>query len=599
MKPYEIIESHKAIYGDGLKQWYEKVYGLYASKHSARHLYGVKIFGTPARGSSEKNAVKGEENFLFELVDTLTALMVPGNPQITLNALNKEYREFQKQREALINDRFTKAELAPVLLRATALAVLFGYGAIKTVWTAPRDDLAGGPLYIPLQPWNFWFDRKAATWRDVSYAIEVTQISKKRFIERINNGTYDKDALLKYQSAKGDNEGLDISGESDQGEVSSLDRIVVYEWHDFESGNYGHYLDGMEQPLFFQNEPLYSAPRKPFTLITYKDNLVNAHGLGAAALLENQQDNLNEFASLHLRHTQLSLSRPIVDVEAMGSDGEGVAAQLAKAHEVGEAVVVKGLPQGKMLADLIQWTQSPPPVDLLTPQQKIRQNMNQTVGLSDMVRGAVGGAEVATEASIVEEYNKSRIAPHIKTVHRAIKDLSRHTMQLYDLYLEEGASVGVMSGADRSLLSLSREEMGMGEVEDLSRPWEWHYSVHPYNASERDKAQILATIQLWYPIIAEMQNLDRAKFARFLLELLGIEDMITDVPGGQGAAMPTMANGGQNPMNGEGLVGNPAAGAQDIVDTQESMAQGGPGSPVNAAMGGMGAGAAMMGGGTA
>ena len=532
--------------------------------------------------SEEGDPPVTESNFPYPFVDTITASIVPTNPQITVRARKKAFEPAARLRQALVNDCWKRVKLHQKLWKATSHAVVAPRSFFKAVW---REDLKS-PWFRVLESKFVFFDMDAEDWDDIRYICEVTvktrdevnAIIAKKGKEGYDAKMVEKIAFDKYPAWLKDKVSDGSGGDPAAREVFHW--AVIYEFYDLRNMKFYHIHESCPEPLFEGELPIRKM-KNPFMILSFNDNLDNLGGLSDIKLIAPSLEQLNEIDSLQLGHTRLSLPDTMVNGNAFENPEEAISvlrkspgggiidARLRPEFALQNALGVRPTPQ-----------LSP---DFERMAAKESKKIEYVLGTPAFTRGQVGGTDLATEAALADTAFRNRNGHRMKQIFDVLTWAAQCVIALYEQNLPNDAQIYVRVVGDNEFLQADRATLGMPVMRDDpgGNPLDYDYEVTPYSPSENSRLVQLKLIRENAQILLNNPGIDQRGLLVFLLDLLQLPpDLITkqqpnanvggDTAGELPEPTPTAGATGDAPEGG----GMPASTAAPTLPTGTT---GGPG----------------------
>lgn len=510
-----------------------------------------------------------EQNYAFAFTETMISNIVPTNPQVTVSARNRKKKDEAKIREALINDSFTRLKMHKVLWTMATHAAIYGRGFRKAVWNIRR----GQPDVINIDPRHIFFDMSASRWDDIRYICEVTVLTKEDFEKRTKPGKNGKKPVYDLSAAEGVQYGAYPVWLNDKVQDKSMINdaskdvfqwVLVYEFYDFSSDKYYHFLGDSPKPLLDTELP-YRVVRNPFGMLTFNDNLVDIGGMSDIQLIANSQERLNEIDTLELLHAHSSIPVLMLHKGLVDNPSEIMTAY-RDASEPGAILSISAKPEVP-IGHLWDVTPSPtlnPSFDKM--RERCIQSIEFTLALAQYQRGAVGITDVATEIALADQASRTRNSRRQKEVFDQEGEMSVAIMGLYEEFLSPDSLVPVRVSGTQKAMEISREFLGVRSQDQLSyeEPLEYDYDAVPYSPAENNRVLQIRNLQDNMQYLMTSPFVDQQKLANKLLETLMISDVLMDDEQLKAQAEQQAAQAAQMGAAG-GAGGGPAPLGQDTT----------------------------------
>ena len=553
---HAVIRAHKNAGKAERNQW-EKYHDWYLAEidHSQRW---VDEYNLPA-GNDELTL---ETNYPYAYIDTMIASICPTNPMITISARNPEVEEQAKMREMLANDTMRRNELHEKGWRLAGHTALTGYGVSKTVWNFRKKR----PITYVVDPRKIIWDRGVADWDDVTYVAEATVLRREEFLARSrrrrNRGGGStppryRPSVSKQAKFGGYPAWLKKAGDEDRTSLRDVARdvfeyVTVWEFWDFVSGNYWHFLEDVEEPLL--ESPLPNRwVRNPYDLVTFNDNLMDTSGISDVKLISNLQERLNEIDTLELWFAQTTM--PINVLNEAGLENPEAAKDAIQNATGPGATASIGLAQNyRNIKEVFTTT----PVPSLSPSwDKMRARTERiiefTLGLPQFMRGGLGQAEIATEAALADAGIRTRNGRRVRVMEKWQTSVAKKYIALFGERMDPTKPISIREPGKRKFQQAEFEDFGFEDVTSFDDDWFYEYEAAPYSPTENHALVQLQKLQQFAPILKESPFVDQEKLDSRLLELLRMSDLKADQP------QQPMPVAGQ-----PGVPGSPGMQANDV-----------------------------------
>jgi len=507
-----------------------------------------------------------ETNYPYAFLDTMVAGVVPANPQVTVNAKKENLVDAAEAREALINYVLRAINAKELLWKQATHAGIYGRGIMKVVYSFKSKM----PDFHIIDPRQFWFDLSAGRWRDIRYAIHVTVLTQADFQARVKrpgrgneNAQYVKSVAEKAAPGKYP-EWLKDSMRTEVMQVDAAREafqwITVYEFYDFTSGRYYHYLDNCDDPLFAGEMP-YRRVENNFRMLTFNDSLRNIGGLSDIQLIEPSLERLNEIDTLELWHAQSTIPEGHIH-KALLDNPEDFLSAKEEGAQPGRLVPVDASPE-QPLTNIIEYTPSPQ----LNPsframRERLVENIEYILGLPKFARGGTGASDVATELALADQSTKTRNGRRQAKVYDVVEWMAECIIGLYEEYLSPDDTVPVRLTDLRQPLDITRSIIGAGVMREQvgETPLEYDYDAIPFSPTENHRLVQLKSMQSWMEYLVQSPSFDQAKVDRKLAKLLELEETLQD---------PTTQQLAMQARMGAPIAPQPAAGGDTVAGGME------------------------------
>lgn len=487
-------------------------------------------------GESEAALIKTSTNFVFPIVETATSVLVPANPQVTVDRerLDEEMPdEALTMAEDYVNFTLRRGKWPEELSFSVQSAVKYGRAPVKTTWDAENDR----PVSRFLDPRNYHFDRTAPRWDDVRYEFEATLLSRADIEKKIKAGFYSADAL---KDVRGDRypTWMEPRGNSDHN-MQQLRNFqpwfLVYEFYDRETGKVQHIIN---RQVVMEDNIVY----RPYELLTFNFNGRDVGGISEIGLILSNQEEYNWTETFLLNILRYGIPGILFDARAVSSE------QMQKLMEspLGAAFGV-ALPNNvSSISDVFAnrpVVQPPPGAEEMLA--KKRDAIAYVSAMSDAMRAQTVGAKTATELAFLEGNTRNRLRPRQTKVDALTAAIAEKHLFLASKYMQNPRRFA----RPGSKLWTTIDPYTLGDVRAS-------FKMVPYSPMETNKAVKAETLRNLQSMLVNNPNVNQRKLTAKMLTLLDEGDLLMteEELAAQQAAMQPPAAGGSVPSP-EGPVG--------------------------------------------
>lgn len=348
-------------------------------------------------GQGEEAILKSSTNFVFPIVETATSVLIPPNPQVSIDPEKLEEEVDDDAAEAaanLQNWSLRTGAWRDELSLAVQSAVKYGRGLVKTTWDAEADRAVS--RYI--DPNNYFYDKSAVRWSDVRYEFEATVLSRLDVEKKVAAGVYDASVL----EHTGDRfpDWMLKDNERRAKDVGYQPWYLIYEMYDRERGEVCHILNDR---IILRDKLVY----RPYDILTFSFNGANVGGVSEIGLILANQESYNWTESFLLNILRFGIPGILYDSGGVSEEKMGK----LLAAPLGSAFGVKPT-QGKTIGEMF----APRPIAQV-PQgaedwlAKKRDAISYVSAMSDAMRSQTVGAKTATELAFLEGNTRNRLRP--------------------------------------------------------------------------------------------------------------------------------------------------------------------------------------------
>lgn len=541
-------------------------------KHYAWYLsefWDDQVDNSVAGSGSSDGDIKLETNYPYAFVDTMVANICPTNPLLTINARKKDLKEAARNREFLINDTMRRDRIHAKSWDISTYAAICGWGISKTVWSKKKRH----PTTLVVDPRNVFWDRSTPEWENIRYIVEATILTQEEFQKRVDSKLYNP-AVARHASPGAFPEWMMDTARNksytNDASINAFKWIVVYEFYDLTADRFMHFTEEGDGPLYEGPLP-YKYMRNPFSLVIFNKNLKDNTGISDIKLIERIQERLNEIDSLELWYAHQSIPVPILN-DALLDDPEAAETSFANATGPGQIIRLKLANDTMSIQNAVGFLQSP---TTLPSFQNMRERCTSLIefilGLPQYQRGSYGGAQVATELALTDTATKTRNGRRIRVLEDWIVDIGSKGLALWKELLDPTVELSLRSGGVTSeTVDVDRVALAFPETtpemtlapEQFDDEWAYDFEAVPYSPTENHKLVQMQKLAQFLPVLAQSQMVDQRALVAKLLELMGIEEILSDQPvQGQTPGVPAQAQGGASNMSGTSADAIPSGGA--------------------------------------
>jgi len=524
----DCLQLHKKARERECEEW-DYVSQLYRSKDpdSTRIADATMVYYGLDEESDEEVFSRNE---LYAFLDQLVATICPPNPEITIKARRRPYKNAAKFRELLINEVFLMEKLATKLWRAVGRACIFPRCFFKVTWSKGL----GHPKIRVVNPHFIFFDEMASEWDDIRYVCEVNMMTRGEFMSRVKKTADGKGSyFLKPELLKKVNFGShenwmkyhDNSGmysASAKNPQQAYKWVPVYEFYDLVSKTLYHFVDGIDVPIYEAPLP-YQLLENPYYMLVFNDNLKNNSGLSDAELVRPTLDLLNDVNTLQLWHIKSGIPIPVIH-EGLVDDPDDFASQYKNAAGPRDIIRLAAQPRVQINEVLGHTPTASLPIEWNRTTQQMLDVIERVLGLPGFARGAVGQTDVATEAALAGTAVRTRNARRQKIIYLTVEWMARAIIQLYIEYMPIDSTVPLQLMEDSADISVGRRMLGFGmpkggRVED-DDPWDYKFQALAYNGDEDNRIVRLKNIIELLPSLIQNPDVNQRRLWQEVLDLV-------------------------------------------------------------------------------
>lgn len=457
-------------------------------------------------GASEAALLKTSTNFVFPIVETATSVLVPSNPQVTVDRerLDEEMpSEALEMAEDYINYTLRRGKWPEELSFSVQSAVKYGRAPVKTTWDAENDR----PVSRFLDPRNYHFDRTAPRWDDVRYEFEATLLSRADIEKKIKAGFYSADAL---KDVRGDRypTWMEPKGNSDHNMQQLRNYqpwFLVYEFYDRERGKVQHIID---RKVVMEDDIAY----RPYELLSFNFNGRDVGGISEIGLILSNQEEYNWTETFLLNILRYGIPGVLYDSRAVTDT------QMQKLMEapLGSFFGVPLPPNVASIGDVFMnrpVVQPPPGAEEMLA--KKRDGIAFVSAISDAQRSQTVGAKTATELAFMEGNTRNRLRPRQNRVDALTAAIAEKHLYLASKYMQKPRTFA-RPGSD---LWTTIDPYTLGDVRAA-------FKMVPYSPMETNKAVKAETLRNLQSMLVNNPNVNQRKLTAKMLHLLDEDDLL-------------------------------------------------------------------------
>ena len=560
---FRVIENHRKK-ADNIREDWNDLRDMYLTRYYAREREreGVAIaperLGGESRDAATRAGVDVENNWLYAFTDTQVANIVPPNPAVDVTARRVEYDDAAQNRETVVNDLFYRDKFHAKLWKLSSLGAVLPRAFTKVAWSAAK----GRPIVRVLSPEYVFYDVLAEDWDDVRYVIEVTVMTVGQFKSKVKGRGKRSSAIRRiYRSDAAEHATLSSypawlrDKKKTGGDVSDADIVmdnfqwvVVYEYFDFVARKHLHYVEGDNVPIYEGPLP-YPTTGNPYTMLVFNDNLRDLGGVSDGELARPTIERLNEMSTLEMIHTKTTIPALLLQA-GLVDDPEAFLNSLLTVAGPGEAIQIEGKANAP-IQNIVGVTPTPNlPVNWAQTTESLRSLVNFVLGMSDYQRGAVGGADIATEVQVADTATRTRNERRRKVLYDHVAVVARKIIGLYSDFMPEDMVIPVRVGSSQEARLVSREDMRFTTAEDASF---FDYAMRPYSAQEQNSVTQLKLLLQLLPFYTTSPHIDQRALAEKFTVITHMPELLLSAEEARKQQeQQAMAGGGGGGEGGEG-----------------------------------------------
>lgn len=516
-----------------------------------------------------------DTNYPYAFIDTMVANICPTNPQITVNARDKDRTDAARAREAIVNDTFKRDKLHVKAWDMSVFGGMCGRAFSKTVWSLKH----GRPVTRVINPRNIFYDM-SLDWEDARYVIEAVPMTAEEFDERCNDPDDPYDKEVAENADRGQIPSWLVDRDTLQSFLNSGSRdvfewVIVYEFYDLTSGQVSHLIENNDKPLWSGAKP-YAYLDNPYSKVIFNKNMIDESGVSDVKLIARLQERLNEIDALELWYAHTSIPIPLFNESAV-EDIESATTSFANATGPGDICRLR-LSQGQTFDSAIAYTKPPamvPSFDKM--REECKSKIEFILGIPQYARGVVGAADVATEVALADTATRTRNGRRIKVIEDWVIDVTMKTLALWREYMP-AKQMMIRGRTNFDTVLVDRQTLAFPNPIDPASPdaaemasddMYYDYEAVPYSPTENHKLIQIQKLQQFMQVLVNNPAIDPMALMTKLCQLLGIEEVLRDpnaAPAGPQLPMPGTPPGGQAPsMQGD---------ASDVIPTNGNLPPG-------------------------
>ncbi len=495
----------------------------FSSKQGEKFLYDKvdKFFlGEPwantTVGESETALLKSSTNFVFAIVETSKSVLVPKNPQITVDErrLTDPYpKALLDTSERWVNSTLDRAKWRKHLERSIESVVKYGRGVVKSSWDAELDR----PLSRYIDPRNYFFDQTAQFFEDVRYEFELTTLSRKDMEQRVEAGLYDAEVLKTGNGGRYPAWLLENKNNVNQELINFQSWYPVYEFYNREENKVYHVL---QDKVILEGE----IPFRPYDLLTFNDNGTNCGGVSEIGLILSNQEEYNWTETYLLNLLRFAIPGVVFDARMIA---EAEVVKMMKAP-LGAAVGLKPSSNVASLSDAFAPRPVSQPPQLAEQMLESKRSGIYTVSaLSDAMRAQTVGAKTATELAFLEGNIKNRLRPRLDKVERFTVDVAEKHLLLTRLYKANPEKVQYVETSrdpvtGREIKQVRWQDVLPSDLEGVKAA----FKMVAYSPMEANKAVKAETLRNLWPMLSSSPFVNQQRLIEKTLSYTGDEDVL-------------------------------------------------------------------------
>jgi len=389
----------------------------------------------------KKEADRVEVNLVYSTTNVLMSALASKDPWVAFKARKDEYKSRETICEESLNNTFSDIGFKHTLQEVIRDAQLYGYGVGKTGYTFEadeektekkkkdiKDEQAEQPQYHMhikkdtvyfnlIDPKKILLDPTSLQGiKDSKFVIEVLTQNKTFLSEKYNIDlskiTVGIPAFLK-----------DKFDDLDKESQKVFDMCIFYEIWDIIKRKRYIMIEGYTEKVFEYEWPEYCEDY-PYEVLIFNHAPNEPYGISDVSLYRTQQEELNVLRSTEADHVKKNNSR--WQAKAEGADLKEIKKFMA--NEVGTVVGVKEI---NAIAPIQPHQFS---TDFTTYEARIQNDVKETMGVSDFMRGGSTGKKTATEAYATSQYAQLRVGQRQNEVDNFVLNVA---MKLFNIMQKE------------------------------------------------------------------------------------------------------------------------------------------------------------------
>lgn len=495
MNPVTLIEQQVSFFQQDEKKLCDKVDDFFLGSPWAQ----MKT------GESEAALLKTSTNFVFPIVETATSVLVPPNPQVSVDedALEEQADPGTlESAERYVNHILRLDKWRRELAFVIQSTVKYGRGVVKTAWDEALDRPTA--RYVDMR--NYHFDRTAQRWDDVRYEFEATLLSRADVDRKIGSGLYEPSA---FEGSTGDRypnwmEPKGNSAINQQALKNFQPWFLVYEFYDREAGKAYHIFNGK---VILEDKIAY----RPYDLLTFNFNGRDVGGISEIGLILSNQEEYNWTETFLLNILRYGIPGIMYDTRALTD--EQVKAMLHA--PLGAAFGVKVPSQVATIRDAFaERPMVQPPAGAEEMLAKKRDGISYVSAMSDAMRAQTVGAKTATELAFLEGNTRNRLRPRQLQVDDITASIAEKYLLLAARYMKKSRTFKQPGGDWLSVDPWSLESVRA------------KFKMVPYSPMETNKAVKVETLRNLQSVLVGNPNVNQRKLTAKFLHLLDEDDLL-------------------------------------------------------------------------
>lgn len=533
-----ILDIHLR-YRESMSQEWDKYIAWYlGDDESGNHRYDESY--APATIGPSKADFRIDANYTYALVDTMMALVVSPNPQVTINPNRKDLRETAQARESLINDTFRRDKMRMKERKISLHTVLYGHAYSKTVWSMKHNR----PVTSVLTP-KMVFSDPTVPFEDARYVIEAVPYTEESFRKKVQESGWQLpdgrmptfDRIPQWFLDPRDDRAM-----YDKSMFDAFKWIIVYEYWDLERGTVSFMLENVESPLWSGPTP-YKYVSNPYSRLTFNESPRDELGVSDIKLISKHQEQLNELDALQLWHTFTTIPIAMVDVSAFDNPEDSIQS-FANCTGPGDIARME-LKGDRPINSAIMFSQTPASVPAFdTMRSRVVQMIEFILSLPQFARGAVGDAETATELGLADGATKSKNGMRKSLIGDWRLDVARKVLGIWREYFPEQSMIDLPGRGKFSEVLVDKMSLAFDtEVADeglFNEEWYYSFDTAPSSPAENDRAALVSRLVQFLPFFMQSENVDKAALAEWMAHLISADRIIAEGQPAQQGAMAGM-----------------------------------------------------------
>lgn len=568
---HNCIQMHKAARHDEARGW-EHDAQLYRSECPDDVATDDSVIMYDHPDDADEEDV--QRNELYAFIDQLVATVCPPNPEVTVRANRKVMEKPAKFRQALINDAFRRETLAVKLWRATGRAGVFPRCFFKVTWSHKKAR----PRVRVVNPHFVFYDEMASEWDDVRYVCEVKMMTRGEFMAKVKTskrsrkGIYNLDPeklkkvpfgqhqqWMRYHDSSG------LYERTDRRASLAYKWIPVYEYYDLVSETLYHYVEGVSEPIYEAALP-YQLHKNPYYMLVFNDNLRNNNGLSDAKLVRGPLTQANTLNTLMMWALRAGIPIPVV-MESLLDDPQEFMTQLRNAEGPHDVITLAAQPRATINDIMGHTPVAQMPVEWSRMTGSLLDSVANTLGIPSYARGSVGNTDVATEAALAGDADRTRKSRRQKVLYLAVEWIAEAIIRLYIEYMPNDSSIPLRVTDDTPEQLVSRRMFGFGMPDGKGRvedddPWDYSFSALPFNGDEDNRVVRLRNLMEVLPSLVQNPEINQRRLWSEVLDMMKLSKVL-NTPEEAKQAMQAMM---PPPVEGEATPAGPDDSAEATTE---------------------------------